>query len=172
MASFPFTGSGEPTEVFRINGALISKPLLPGELRLREAFPYPTLEMWRRTALSYTAATPTTGTSDLATRGRTTLLFAHEADLSSIFFDLMGTSAVFIEGYYNDKLRAQEVAKTFETALVSQRTALLELAQQKTPSQYLELLEVRLSSATFNHRVAGLCAAVYLSSNLLNEEVA
>jgi hypothetical protein len=170
MATFPFLGSGSITEAFNIDYALISRPLLLGETRLRSPFPYPELDAWRRAALTYTAATPTTGSSDIATRGRTTLLFAHEADLSSIFFDVTPNTEELIAGYYVDKRKAQDVDVSLTSAYQQTARALAELRGQGVPVQYADLLQLRLESAAFNHRVAGLCAAVYLTGIILAED--
>lgn len=170
MATIPFTGTGDVTEVFNIDYELISRPLMTGELRLRTPFPYPALESWRRTALNYTAATPTTGSSDTATRGRTTLLFAHEADLSSIFFDVTTNTEALIAGYYVDKLKALTVDDSFRGAYQQIPLVLAELKTQLVPEQYIDLLKQRLEGPAFNHRVAGFCAAVYLTSVLLEED--
>lgn len=169
MATIPFLGVGEPIEAFNIDNVLVNKEMLPGEVRLRTAFPYPTLEMWRRQGMQFTAVSPTTGSSDIATRGRTLVLFAHDADLKSIFFDLTGADDVSIAGWYVDKLKAQAVDKILETAMTQRAQALRELKQLLVPDQHIELIRSRLEGPSFNHRVAGLCAAVYLTALLLSE---
>lgn len=50
--------------------------------------------------------------------------------------------------------------------------ALRELATLQVPDGHIELIKKRLESQTFNHRVAGFCAAVYLTSLLLEEDEA
>lgn len=169
MALFQFYGSGDPIVAFNIDNVLVNKPIIQGEVRMQTPFPYPTLEMWRRAALQYSAAPITTGSNDLATRIRTAVLFAHEADLGSIFFDLTKVTATDLAGWYVDKLTAKAVDKSFGVAATQKELAMRELATLGVPSQYQLLLRSRLESASFNHRVAGLCAAVYLTALLLDE---
>jgi len=169
MANFQFYGIGDPIVAFNIDNTLVNKPILPGEVRLQKAFPYPTLEMWRRSALQYTAAPITTGTDDLATRIRTAVLFAHEADMGSIFFDLTEVPPSLLAGWYVDKLTAKAVDKNFVAAMTQKELAMRELASMGVPAQHQALIRARLESASFNHRVAGLCAAVYLTALLLDE---
>jgi hypothetical protein len=169
MALFQFYGSGDPIVAFNIDNTLVNKPIIPGEVRLQKPFPYPTLELWRRSAIQYSAATITTGSNDLATRIRTAVLFAHEADLGSIFFDLTKVTATELAGWYVDKLTAQAVDKSFAAAMTQKELAMRELASLGVPVQYQALLRSRLESAAFNHRVAGLCGAVYLTALLLSE---
>ena len=169
MATIPFLGIGDPIEAFNVDNILVNRDMLPGEVRLRTAFPYPTLEMWRRSGLQFTAAVPTTGSSDIATRGRTLLLFAHEADLKAIFFDLTGADDASIAGWYVDKRKALAVDKALETAMTQLPQALRELKHQQIPDGHIELIRARLVSSSFAHRVAGLCAAVYLTALLLSD---
>lgn len=169
MATFQFYGSGDPIVAFNIDNVLVNKPVIQGEVRLQTPFPYPTLELWRRSAIQYSAAPITTGSNDLATRIRTAVLFAHEADLGSIFFDLTKITASALTGWYVDKLTAQAVDKSFAAAMTQKEMAMKELASIGVPSQYQMLIRSRLESASFNHRVAGLCAAVYLTALLLSE---
>lgn len=169
MTTVPFTGIGDPIEAFNIDNVLVNKEILPGETRLRTSFPYPTLEMWRRTALQSTATSPTTGSSDIATRGRTTVIFAHGADMGSVFTYLAGTTPEMVAGYYVDQVRAITADASMQTALTQTAQALVELAQLHVPEQYIAFIKDRCGGVSFNHRVAGLCAAVYLTSILLSE---
>jgi len=159
-----FLGSGAPTGTFNIDHFLLEKTLLQGEARMWAAFPFPALETWRRTALEFTAATPTTGGSDIATRARTTLLYAHEADLGAIFRSLTGSKTTDLQGYYVDKRKAKDVDASLTATYGLLKSALVELQQQKVPDQDVNLILSRLTSTVFNHRVAGLCAAVYLTA--------
>lgn len=168
MASVTFLGTGDPVEAFNIDDTLVLRPLLPGEVRLYTPFPFFTLEKWRQTALQYTAAPTVTGNSDLGTRARTTLLFAHDADLGSIFFNLVGTNRDLLAGYYVDKMKPQVVDRLIGPQMMYQQQAMQELAAQRVPAQYIELIANRLSGPAFNHRVAGFCASVYLASILLD----
>lgn len=167
MANFQFLGSGDPIEAFNIDNVLVNKPLLYAEVRLRKDFPYPTLEAWRRSALQFTASPTPTGTSAIGTQARTTLLYAHEADLGPIFYELVGTSAEALAGYYVDKRKALEADRLLSTVLNLREAALEELLQIKVPLQHVTLLRSRLESTSFNHRVPGLCAAVYLTAIIL-----
>lgn len=167
MATFQFLGSGDPIEAFNINNILVNKPLLYAEVRLRKDFPYPTLEAWRRSALQFTATPTPTGTSAIGTQARTTLLYAHEADLGPIFYELVGTSPTDLEGYYVDKRKAVEVDRLTSTVRQLQAAAIREMVQLKVPEQVITLLTDRLTSPSFNHRVPGMCAAVYLAAILL-----
>ena len=50
--------------------------------------------------------------------------------------------------------------------------AIKELNQQRVPEQYSTLIQQRIESAAFSHRVAGMCAAVYLTALLLEDDEA
>jgi hypothetical protein len=169
MANFQFLGSGDPIEAFNIDGTLLNKALQPGEMRLRKAFPYPALEMWRRSTLQFTASPTPTGTSAIGTQGRTVVLYAHEADFAPVFYELVGTSADALAGYYVDKRKAIEADRLLSTALQAKEPALAELAMQGIPKQHCDLIRSRLESPSFNHRVPGMCAAVYLTSIILEQ---
>jgi hypothetical protein len=169
MATVQFTGTGIPTEAFNIDHSLISKELLYGEIRLRTGFPYPTLDAWRSAGMQATAATPTTGSSDLGTRGRTLIIFAHEVDMSAIFYELAAPNTALLAGYYVDKVNAKIAEESLSTVLTSKSAAMRELRTQGVPEQYVDLIRSRLESPAFNHRVAGLCAAVYLTSIILTD---
>lgn len=167
MANFQFLGSGDPIEAFNIDNVLVNKPLLYAEVRLRKEFTYPTLESWRRYALQFTATPNPTGTSAIGTQARTTLLYAHDADLGPIFYELVGTSPEVLTGYYVDKRKILDVDRLLSTALQAKEMALKELQQLQVPIQHIALLRSRLESVSFNHRVPGLCAAVYLTAIIL-----
>ena len=164
MALFQFVGTGTAVADFTVDDAVISAPLVRGEARMYSEFPYPTLENWRRRALVASATIPV-----LSTRVRTALLFAHEADLKTMFLELTEVDPEALAGRYNFKKKANLADKELELPLTQIDAALKELAEQKIPEQYRELMEKRLRSENFNHRVAGLCAAVYFTALLLEE---
>ena len=93
----------------------------------------------------------------------------HEADLKAIFFDLTGADDASIAGWYVDKRKALAVDKALETAMTQLPQALRELKHQQIPDGHIELIRARLVSSSFAHRVAGLCAAVYLTALLLSD---
>src|SRR4051812_17401265 len=134
MAFATFLGSGTITGEFTIDDIVVAAPLIPGEYRLQTAFPYPTLERWRREALT---ATSTIEAWD--TRGRTTTLFAHETDMGSVFFSLTGVAPAALEGRYNFKRKAILADKDLATALKLKDMALRELVSQRIPESHIAL---------------------------------
>jgi hypothetical protein len=164
MAFATFVGTGTITGEFTIDDLVVSAPMLPGEYRLQTEFPYPTLERWRRDALVATASIDAWDT-----RGRTTLLFAHEADMASVFLDLTGVLATKLAGHYNFKRTAILADKTLTTARALKDLAMRELTAQRVPDSHVAFIRQRVESEAFNHRVAGMCAAVYLTALLLEE---
>jgi len=152
------------TGKFSIDGLIKTEALLPGEARLYAAFAYPTLEDWRRRALT-AAATVT----DIATQSRAAIVFAYGADMSVVFRELTGVIVTQLKGHYDFKSRANEADKKLLVAYQALPDALRELKQQGMPDQYLELILRRVTSETFNHRVAGVCAAVYFTGLLLSD---
>jgi hypothetical protein len=164
MAFATFVGTGIITGEFTIDGVIVSLPVIPGEYRLQKPFPYPTLDLWRREALVATSSIEAWDT-----RGRTTVLFAHESDMGSVFFDLTKTSPEELAGIYNFKRKANLADKDLAVVLKQKELALGELVQQAVPAGHIDLIRKRLESATFNHRVTGICAAVYLTALLLEE---
>jgi hypothetical protein len=169
MAISPFNSALDPVEAFNIDNALINKQILPGELRLRDAFPQPTLDSWRRNALRSTTMDVTTGATDIGTRGRIVLVTAHDADLGNLFFDLIGTNRSMLTGYYVDRRKAQDAELFLGAVYPKKDLAFDELFSLRVPLAYIDLLRVRLEGPSFTHRVAGLCATVYLTSILLSE---
>lgn len=169
MATVSFLGVGTPAEAYNIDNTLVLKPRLPGELRMRSSFVQPGLEMWRRAALQNCSRTPTTGSSDIATRARMVLLFANEADLSAIFTNLKLSTAADRAGYYVDKRKAIEADAALKQTYVQKKVVMKELTAIGVPAQYTDLLLTRLDSPSFNHRVSAVCAAVYLASVILTE---
>lgn len=165
MATVPFIGFGHPIEAFNISHLLVNKPITQGEIRLRTAFPASkrTLDLWRRAAMQYAAEEETTGSSDISTRARAVLLFAHESDLATLFYEINATTSEFIEGYYVDKRKTFDVDADLRTVYSFTPSALAELKAFGTPEQYVEMLNLRLNSRNGVDRVAGLCAAVLLS---------
>jgi hypothetical protein len=164
MAFATFVGTGTVTGEFTVDGSVVSAPMLPGEYRLQTAFPYPTLDRWRRDALVATSSIEAWDT-----RGRTTLLFAHEADLASMFLALTGVPAEKLAGFYNFKRKALLADKDLATPIKLKELAIRELTAQRIPGSHVALIRQRIESETFNHRVAGICAAVYLTALLLEE---
>lgn len=169
MATSTFFGSDDNTEAFNINNRLVLKRLLRAERRLREPFPSTALETWRRAALQQCSVTPTTGRNDLATRGRVVILYAHDADLGSMFRSLETTVPPDVAGYYVDKRTAREADGALSASYPLTPQVMGELRKLNVPGQYLSLMLTRLESSAYTHRVAGVCAAVYLASLLLAE---
>jgi len=164
VATIIFPGVGEALGKFTVDSVLISTPLILGEKRMYSGFPYPTLEMWRRNVLSATASI-----FELPTQCRTAVLFAHETDMKTVFFELTETDPKLLAGTYNFKQKAVIADKALETARESKLLALKELNEQQIPEQYVSLMQQRVESAAFAHRVAGMCAAVYMTALLLEE---
>jgi hypothetical protein len=164
MATIIFPGVGTSLGKFTVDGVVIATPLLPGEKRMYSPFPYSTLEMWRRTALSATSTL-----FELPTQCRTTLLFAHEVDMQTVFLELTRVDPKFLAGKYDFKKKAVLADSEMSTARESKALAFKELAQQRVPEQYVELIQQRVESSAFNHRVTGMCAAVYMTAILLEE---
>lgn len=164
MAFATFVGTGTITGEFTVDDIVVTSPMLPGEYRLQSPFPYPTLERWRRDALVATASIDAWDT-----RGRTTMLFAHESDMGAVFFDLTGVAPATLAGNYNFKRKAILADKDLALALQLKDAAMRELASQRIPESHLALIQQRLDSATFNHRVTGICAAVFMTALLLEE---
>src|SRR3954464_237515 len=123
MAFATFLGTGTITGEFTVDDIVVTSPMLPGEYRLQTAFPYPTLERWRQQTL-----TATSSISAWDTRGRTTMLFAHESDMGSVFFDLTGVAPATLAGHYNFKRKAILADKDLATALRLKELAMRELA--------------------------------------------
>lgn len=167
MATIPFFGTGTIYGRFTIDDVIVSSPRIPGETRMFTPFPYPTLEVWRRGALSATASI-----QEIDTQVRATVLYAHSADMGSVFYELTNVPPTILAGHYN----FQQSAPLADKALIVQRTmsraALSELKELLVPDQYLMLIQQRIDSDTFNHRVAGVCAAVYLAGLLLEQREA
>lgn len=164
MAFFTFVGTGTITGEFTIDDIIVTAPLVRGEYRLQKAFPYPALETWRRYVLTATASIPAWDT-----RGRTTVLFAHEADLGAMFLGLTKIDPELLSGHYNYKRKALLVDKDIALVMPRKTEALRELEQQRLPKNHIELIKQRLDSETFNHRVAGMCGAVYFTALLLED---
>lgn len=164
MATAQFFGTGTSSGDFTIDGVIFTKPLIVGELRLRTAFPYPNLERWRQHALSTTSTQ-----ARLDGQARTTILFAFEAGMGALFFDLTNVPPETLAGHYNFKRKALLVDKDLTLVMPLKEGALRELKQQRIPDMHIEMIRQRLESATFNHRVTGICAAVYITALLLEE---
>lgn len=164
MAFATFLGTGTITGEFTIDDVIVTRELITGEYRLQKPFPYPTLERWRQHALTATASIEAWDT-----RGRTTVLFAHEADMGSVFLGLTREDPALLAGHYNFKKKANLADRELSVIYGLTALALSELKKQRVPDSHVALIEQRLSSATFNHRVAGVCAAVYLTALLLEE---
>lgn len=164
MAFATFVGTGIVTGEFTVDDIVITSPMLPGEYRLQTAFPYPTLERWRQEALTATSSIPAWDT-----RGRTTMLFAHETDMGSVFFALTGVAPAILAGHYNFKRKAILADKDLATTLRLKDLALRELAAQRIPEHHIALIRQRLESPAFHHRVSGICSAVFMTALLLEE---
>jgi hypothetical protein len=164
MATIVFPGTGALYGEFTVNDVVVSVPLLQGEHRLYTAFPYPTLERWRQNVLAATATL-----FELPTQCRTAVLFAHEADMGTVFFELTQEDPDTLLGYYNFKKKADLADRELTTPHTLKTQALQELYQQRIPEQYITLIQQRLDSAAFGPRVTGMCAAVYLTALLLEE---
>jgi len=164
MATFPFVGTGTIIGEFTIDDVIVKAYLVAGEYRLRGAFPYLTLDLWRRQALSATASIP-----ELETQGRTTVLYAHEADLDALLLSVTKLDPEALVGHYNFRKKAAAVDQELSTTYRLQELALAELAQQGIGESHIQLLRARINSATSMHRVAGVCAAVYLTALLLEQ---
>lgn len=164
MATLTFIGTGTNLGKFTVDDVVISSPMVAGEKRLYSPFPYPTLEIWRRHALVASASI-----FELPTQCRTTVLFAHEADLGTMFFELTKVDPAILEGHYNFKKKAILADKELAAILTVKEEALKELKQQGVPNQHTDLIQSRVDSNVFAHRVAGICAAVYLTALLLED---
>lgn len=164
MATATFVGTGTIYGKFTIDGAVTSRSLIKGEFRLQTPLPPPALDGWRRQALSFTSTIPAWDT-----RGRTVVLFAHEADLGSVFFDLTGVAPSVLAGFYQFKQKSNLADTLLTPAYADANRAMAELQALGVPGGHRALLTQRLESSTFNHRVAALCATVYLASILLEE---
>lgn len=164
MATIPFTGSGAGSGAFTIDDDLLTRDPVAGELRLQKPFPYPELERWRRETLTATAQIEA-----LETRCRTVVLYAHEADMGSMFFDLTGVTKEDLEGYYNHREKAIVADRKLSVAIQTKELVVLELMAQKVPVSHINLIKTRIDSSSFAHRVPGMCAAVYLTALLLEE---
>lgn len=169
MATTTFLGADDNTEAFNLDGRLVLKKLLRAETRLRDPFPSPSLEVWRRAGLQYCAAPVTTGRNDLATRGRVLLVCAHDADLGTIFTSLGATAPRDVAGYYVDRRSASSADAALQTAYAKAASAMVELEQLGVPRQHRDLLLTRLGSSSYAHRVAGLCATVYLAALIFSD---
>jgi len=167
MATIIFPGVGEALGKFTVEDIVISTPLLPGEKRMYEPFPYPTLEMWRRNVLSATSSL-----FELPTQCRTSVLFAHEADMKTVFFEITKIDPALLAGNYNFKKKAVLADKELTNARGQTTLAIKELNQQRIPEQYVTLMQQRVESAAFSHRVAGMCAAVYMTALILEDDEA
>lgn len=164
MTTIIFPGVGVALGKFTVDNVVIAVPLLPGEQRMYTPFPYPTLENWRRQALSATSTL-----FEVQTQCRTTLLFAHEADLKTVFFELTQMDPALLAGHYNFKQKAVLADQQLAVARESTHQAMVELIQQRVPEQYMTLISQRVESVSFATRVAGVCAAVYLTALLLED---
>lgn len=164
MATIPFIGVGTGLGKFTVDDVVISSPIVKGEGRLYTSFPYPTLELWRRHALSAAATI-----NELPTQCRTALLFAHEADMKTVFYELTQIDPAILAGHYNFKKKANLADKELVRPLALKADAFKELKQLGLPEQHIELIQKRVDSESFAHRVAGVCAAVYLTALLLEE---
>jgi hypothetical protein len=164
MATLTFLGTGTGLGKFTVDDIIISSPLIKGERRLYSPFPYPTLEIWRRHALVASASI-----FELPTQCRTTVLFAHEADMGTMFYELTQTDPAILEGHYNYKKKAILAEQELSIPLSMKAKAFAELKQQNVPDQHVALIQQRVDSESFAHRVTGVCAAVYLTALLLEE---
>lgn len=164
MAIFPFVGTGTDVADFTVDDVIISSPLVKGEKRMYSPFPYPVLDTWRRHALNSVATLQV-----LSTQCRITLLFALEADMHIVFYEVTDIDPKLLAGRYNYKKKASLVDQELTTPYTLSRLAMAELRQQQIPEQYVELIQQRVESDTLNHRIAGLCAAVYLTALILEE---
>lgn len=164
MATATFLGTGTADGDFTIDGLIYQKPFIVGEPRLQTAFPYPNLEQWRRHALSATSTV-----ARLDGQGRTTVLFAHESGMGSVFFDLTGVQPSVLAGHYNFKRKAILVDRDLAIVFSLKEGAFAELKQQRVPDSHIDMIRKRVESLTFNHRVAGICAAVYMTALLLTQ---
>lgn len=167
MATIIFPGVGEALGKFTVDDVVISTPLIRGETRMYAEFPYPTLEIWRRSVLAATSSL-----FELPTQCRTAVLFAHEADMKTVFFEITKTDPALLAGNYNFKKKAVLADKELTTAREQTLLAIKELNQQNIPEQYVTLMQQRVESAAFAHRVAGMCAAVYLTALILEDDEA
>lgn len=164
MASATFLGTGTAFGDFTIDGIIFAKPLIVGEFRLQSIFPYPNLERWRQHAL---AATSTV--SRLDAQGRTTVLFAHENGMGSVFFDLTDVDPEELAGHYNFKRKALDVDKLLALVMPLKEGAIRELKQQRVPDTHIALIRQRLENDAFRPRVTGICAAIYMTALLLTQ---
>jgi len=164
MTTTTFIGVGDLTGNFTIDDFVVARLFVPGEVRIQTPFPYPALERWRRHALEATSIS-----IEPPTQGRTTVLFAHENGMGSVFFGLTDADPSILAGNYNHKQQGVLVDAALTGAYASALQVFAELKQQQVPPQYIQFIQQRLESATFSHRVTGLCAAVYLTALLLEQ---
>ena len=164
MAIYPFLGTGTAYGRSTVYGSVSAYAPVKGEDRLSRPFPYPTLEQWRRYAL--TAASTSTA---LTTQRRMAVLFAHEEEMQCVFNELTRTDPALLSGYYNDKQTAILADKALAIPYTLKTAAYLELKHQNIPDTYLHFIQQRVEGSSFAQRVAGVCAAVYLTAILLEE---
>lgn len=169
MATFTYTSAGYEYALFNISNQLVSRPLLHGEKRLRTPFPMEALEYWRASTLSAVMNKPLLAVDVPASRARMVVLAAHEADLGSIFFELNKASYTDLKGYYVDRRKLVDVDAALRNILGRTEEVFGELARMGVPSQYASILQQRIGSPTYNHRVSGICGTIYLASIILAE---
>lgn len=161
MPTYTFIGGGSSTTSIYYDGAYALATPLKGELRLGSPLKYPILELWRRAALEM--CTEGIPTENPRTRQRIVIVFAHEAGLAPMFFDLAKTTAAGLGGKYALKRRVALVDDDLRAMFALCEPAMNELASAGVPAQFREMLRARVISASKLDRTPGLCAAVYLA---------
>lgn len=169
MATFTYTSAGYEYALFNISNQLVSRPLLHGEKRLKTTFPTEALEAWRTVVLSAVLNKPLLAIDVPASRARMVVLSAHDADLGSLFFELNKASYTDLKGYYVDRRKLVDVDAATRNSLGRAEDVFQELQVLGVPAQYVQLLRQRVDSSTYNHRVSGMCGAIYLASIILTE---
>lgn len=148
----PFTGSGFDA---------LDAPT-PVELRMRDPFPYPALEEFRRRALA-----TCTVQSDLEVQARTVSALALSGDQRGVFVNLLGPSSALLKVTDIDRRRLLDVERDLRLLDAVRAQALRELSLLGAPQAYLDVFADRLSHPNYTVRVVAICGVVLFAALLL-----
>jgi len=150
--------------VNKVYGTVLSR--LPAELRLCRPFPYPALEECRQRTLQSVNTSP-----DITIQARTVLGFAYSTELKSVFVQLLDAAESSI-GTVSGKVRATAIDRELRVLTMRYPQVFRELQDLRIPEAYKDLLEARLMSTSFNHRISAMCAMLILVAALLLDDEA
>lgn len=164
-ATVPFLGGGSLVEDICHDGGPVE--ILPAELRMRRPFPYPALETLRQRCLQGSSASAAIGA-----QARAVLIFATHGDFKPLFLQLTELTPEILSGKHCDRRKAVLVDKDLYPFRALLSKAVAELGSLGVPSTYQDLIQTRLASSSFNHRVSAQCAMVLLTALLLDTPAA